>query len=753
MDMGKKVFMGISALMTVCLLGCKEYDISQKFSKDTKYADKFIDTFGQPDPNHDWSMVTQASVTVRFGEDELVDDCTISVYNTDPYAKTARVLASSPVSGREMTLSFEVSKDCVAPYVVLMRADGFFSYKSALIQDGKCDVSFGIDEPLPDEPAAETRARGSFDTQSASAISFWDGKVPDGQYTKFVPQDAVEFSGTVNEVNSNSHPGTQNVVLKDASVNSTNFWSGNVNIYISGSVSVNNWYCGGNSNIYLLPGATLSLPYYTSSSQWNTIWTVCSNANLVFGNVFEFAYGQKVYNAGTVQGPGFNLSNDCLFVNQGTLSADNDIALKNGSSILVNYGSMSGNNFGTEGSSQFYNDGYASFRGTSLINSNNSTWYNRGHFVSKDFIFNSNSGNWLNECSLKVTNELNIVLGDGSPLPVNNSYIEAASMYMNTGGISLGANAQLVVIGTATVNNNPYTQWKKRGIESTASGDSWAVFKAGRVVQEDRYQGYSMSYAGNLIIDCNDHFAQGYSGQYPYIQYAGKAKMAPGGDQYTIPGDDCSEPYGGGSEAPTRPTQDPQSWILACEDLGSTDDYDFNDVVLSVSHLSGESTARIRALAAGGVLASIVYFDDVPANGSVIDSEVHNLLGGYSTDFSGSFSMLNTQRRHSQDYYGSPVYVSVSPDASVSDIVSRLSIRVVDWDEDLTSGSIKYAHIVNKPTAGAAPQMIIVPDSWIWPVEKRSIKAAYPGFSNWVKDASIYDWSSSAVNDNLVEDY
>ena len=48
------------------------------------------------------------------------------------------------------------------------------------------------------------------------------------------------------------------------------------------------------------------------------------------------------------------------------------------------------------------------------------------------------------------------------------------------------------------------------------------------------------------------------------------------------------------------PVATPKEWIVACEDLGSTDDYDFNDIVLAVNHISGENMITIRPLACGG---------------------------------------------------------------------------------------------------------------------------------------------------------
>ena len=51
-------------------------------------------------------------------------------------------------------------------------------------------------------------------------------------------------------------------------------------------------------------------------------------------------------------------------------------------------------------------------------------------------------------------------------------------------------------------------------------------------------------------------------------------------------------------------------WIVACEDLGNLDDFDFNDVVFQVLHVSGREQAYITPLAAGGTLETYLHYVD-----------------------------------------------------------------------------------------------------------------------------------------------
>lgn len=197
-------------------------------------------------------------------------------------------------------------------------------------------------------------------------------------------------------------------------------------------------------------------------------------------------------------------------------------------------------------------------------------------------------------------------------------------------------------------------------------------------------------------------------------------------------------------------------WIMACEDLGGTYDYDFNDVVFSVSHVAGDDFINIKPLAAGGSLASVIYYDGKPITGSVSTSEIHKLLNYENTTVSGKFHMLNTTRNKSADYKGEAVRVWIdNASASIADIARKLEVRVLKRGVDVNAPNAEseISKIVTAPSEGAMPQMLIAPSSWIWPTERTSIQDAYPGFENWVHDVTVVDWAENAINSKLVKDY
>lgn len=187
-----------------------------------------------------------------------------------------------------------------------------------------------------------------------------------------------------------------------------------------------------------------------------------------------------------------------------------------------------------------------------------------------------------------------------------------------------------------------------------------------------------------------------------------------------------------------------QSWILACEDLGSTDDYDFNDIVLEIRHeitydndthdfISSE--IQVRCLAAGGTIPANIYYGDNRVG------EAHEMLGGQTNQ------MINTTS------YGKPsdwytVATGVTEDRNIltiDEIINKISIRVTQNEGDA------YATEIKAPEIGEAPQMIIVPGDWEWPAERKGIETAYPDFTNWSSNASLTDWNSVKVSDKVVK--
>lgn len=212
---------------------------------------------------------------------------------------------------------------------------------------------------------------------------------------------------------------------------------------------------------------------------------------------------------------------------------------------------------------------------------------------------------------------------------------------------------------------------------------------------------------------------------------------APGGN--SIDWNDIAFAINADFQTPPPPVEEEQeegeSWIIACEDLGDTDDYDFNDVVFKVTHVSGQETATVTPLAAGGVLETWITH----SSSNEYIGETHQLLGAQASS-TGNYPMINTSKITAT---GTPKTVNVGADFSIAENMGGFGIIVKAKSGDAN------ATVISAPTTGAAPQMICVPDSWAWPTERTKVQDAYPDFANWSANSNNIEWYKNA-NASLV---
>lgn len=193
-------------------------------------------------------------------------------------------------------------------------------------------------------------------------------------------------------------------------------------------------------------------------------------------------------------------------------------------------------------------------------------------------------------------------------------------------------------------------------------------------------------------------------------------------------------------QTPPPPVEEEQeegeSWIIACEDLGDTDDYDFNDVVFKVSHVSGQTTATVTPLAAGGTLETWIVYNNKYLG------ETHQLLGAQKNT-SGSYPMINTTTITATAT--TPQEVTVPENYTVTNNMGGFSIIVKSKDN-----SDSNAVLITAPSTGAAPQMFCVPSTWAWPTERTKIQDAYPNFANWSADSNNIEWYNNATAGKVI---
>ena len=154
---------------------------------------------------------------------------------------------------------------------------------------------------------------------------------------------------------------------------------------------------------------------------------------------------------------------------------------------------------------------------------------------------------------------------------------------------------------------------------------------------------------------------------------------------------------------------------VICEDLGTTDDFDFNDVVFDVvsnSYWNGyknqqEEYTIITLQAAGGTLP--LYLE---ANG--VSKEVHELFGVETG------TMVNTNN------------------GTVSRPIVQFTIPGVVSPRQVTVRVAENAkEVVLKAEEGQAPQKICVNTTYQWCNEREQIGDKYANFPDYVKNKQV----------------
>jgi hypothetical protein len=191
---------------------------------------------------------------------------------------------------------------------------------------------------------------------------------------------------------------------------------------------------------------------------------------------------------------------------------------------------------------------------------------------------------------------------------------------------------------------------------------------------------------------------------------------------------------------------------VMCEDLGSTDDYDFNDLVFDVYYTGTGSNedpylAHIRIQASGGTLPiHIGYNTDA--------YETHRLLQGDDVEYNAStdlYSPINV------GYSSIRGVVTAAPKDIVLNMTELIAGKGLDADQatnpdripiyvnKFTSDERKAFVLPETDRTDAAPQKICIPGNSVrWMRERKQIEETYTYFPLWVnQENSPYDFGKA----------
>ena len=518
-------------------------------------------------------------------------------------------------------------------------------------------------------------------------------------------------------------------------------------LYVKGNCDFSNrsFYFGGNSELYLVKGATLTLGENNGSKnlQSNTMIYIAEGAKLIANGELMLNNGLHIYNHGTIETPKLSTNNTSVLYNKGTVTVETRISVENTLSVIVNDGEITATDLNTAGSGKFENNNKVTISGTTFVNSNDNTWVNNDLYHTGNFIYYAASNEVINNCKLIVDEDFGINLADnagngnfkmnsGSSVETKNFYGGGnwsgtyAGTWCNAQGgpfyIYMGSNSVFKVTETATMNAT------KANYGIYGVGNDFAVFQAKNVVMGKEKQGFEVTYGGNLAVVAESHFAQGNDGRedHPFIDFKDNAKVyAPGFNDgkpsITIEKTDCNPGFKGGDE-------EVYDLRIIAEDLSASQgsDFDFNDVVIDVKY---GNPAKLRLMAAGGTLPLRLNSDD--------SQEVHKLFGVWPSDY--QLGMGDKTDANPKPYYLPMVNTGAGPEKEPV-ILTGISMNI---QNAAAANNLKIEVYKNgewqelKAPKGEPACKLAVDTSYSILPEYQSIKANYPLFVEWATDSGF----------------
>ena len=188
-------------------------------------------------------------------------------------------------------------------------------------------------------------------------------------------------------------------------------------------------------------------------------------------------------------------------------------------------------------------------------------------------------------------------------------------------------------------------------------------------------------------------------------------------------------------------SQKPTVYRIMCEDLGNTNDFDFNDLVFDV-YFTGEPenyTAHVRVQAAGGTLPIYLAYDGNET------WEAHHILGVWDeTIVPINVGTGNTATPKDIEIYNLATNNPNDINIYVEKMVAENTKETILLPKSGTNGLLTKA-----------PQKICIPNGQNvrWMKEMQQIESAYPHFADWVQNewgqygfSGATPWTTTDVN-------
>ena len=589
----------------------------------------------------------------------------------------------------------------------------------------------------------------------------------DGYYKNEVPSTANLLSDFVREdwggqVDENAMQNATELSLPDGEY-SIHLWQGQRDIYVSGDVTLNvtDSKSINQARIYLLENATLNLNMDNFINDLEIY--VNSYATLNYNSEFLYKQdgGGKIYSRGTVNfiKSNFEANQNSVVYNEGVINATNITSKPgdNNPSFFYNFGELNvTGNFQLNSNASFFNEGDVTVGGLTECTQGNKQiwWINKGHFTTKKFKIQAWNGTYYNFCNLIVLEDA--FLHDGQFNIMDGGYTEAASADCNNFQVNMGANSGFNIKG----NNSwgPQGDGTYQGFKATGAN---AYVRLGGTTTVAGHKN-SLELTGNITYAINDLVDLGANdtGVQPTYVFNEGTIEAPFDKITATPNEeDCGATWIIDGEIPDIAIR------IFAEDLSATtgSDFDFNDVVFDAEYIS-ETQAKVTVWAAGGTLPLNIC----SVNGALYGDgfEVHDGFGVPVKCMVNTHALpeINAKGYSAKDNL--PAYTKIiTLPGNIGELL-ELSADEAKFDQNNFAYSVKnlirlevqkdgrwYELEAKKGApackiAGPVGKNATSTDLGIrWLLERKSIEAGYPLFTQYVGTGYPTNWWSQEVNE------
>ena len=697
------------------LSGCSMGDIYNSNSQKEAEETNFVNRFGEIASNQTWNTVAQRKASINLNGSSS-ETYTINICSSNPAIdSTAQTLyQTTATGGQTISATFDAPAPLRQVFVSRVGTDGQYYACAKMSADSTTFIgSFA--------PATVSSAKAK--TRSSAVVSGdpFTFENTDQYYPSSIPSNAVngnnlDYNGWMNN----------KIIYCTTGTITPNYWNSESdprNIYVNGTINLNVNSAMRAFNVYIMSGSTVNL---TGTGEFYGFISVAKGATLnITRSTISDNKSVKIYNRGTVtlvKDTYFN--NNVSIYNEGLIdSKDQSISFSAGSGNPTFFYNIGGtvNLDGLYLSSicHMYNSGTVNVSGPTKINKDGIWWINNGHYTTTSFLMSAKNCTFYNYCQLIINGSADFY--DGTFNNMDEAYIQCKNLYLSNFLVNMGSRSAFYV-RTKTMAYTP-ADGEEQGFKGV--GNYYAFVKLGGTTSVSKKVHYDvLQFLGNLYYSIRlvDDWTWIWQN---YVLYADDNSQGINYNNAYIndPTDDtCCPTWKVTTNDPVYPTVATNT--IAYEDLGATDDFDFNDIVLYVYPDYTTMKMKVDLVAAGGILPIDVYFDNTllfskkdgkmtntTTKGSVIDSKE-------GIDLPTGFTMSDSK-------YTSLFKIKVNSTSSTNVINPNIS-------------------------AGSAPQALVIGGAWDWPTERTHIDDAYPSFNSYVSNPTV-NWTNSKKAGKYVQ--